>query len=66
LETYWPDAEAVWGRAREARAGVIFPLEDQFYGERAGRFADPFGHQWILSQRIEELGPEDLGARCAG
>jgi PhnB protein len=66
METYWPDVEAVWERALEAGATVVFGLEDQFYGDRAGRVRDPFGHQWILSQRIEELGPDDLRARSSG
>jgi hypothetical protein len=26
------------------RAEVIYPLADQFYGERAGRLGDPFGN----------------------
>lgn len=52
METYWADVDAAWARALAAGAEVIFPLEDQFYGDRAGRIRDPFGHQWILSQRI--------------
>ncbi|HET9719490.1 MAG TPA: VOC family protein [Solirubrobacteraceae bacterium] len=60
MATYWPDVDAVWARALEAGAEVIFPLEDQFYGDRAGRIRDPFGHQWILSQRVRDLSPADL------
>ena len=52
MATYWPDVDAAWGRALDAGAEVIFPLEDQFYGDRAGRLRDPFGHQWMLSQRL--------------
>lgn len=66
METYWPDVDAVWERAMAAGASVIHPLEDQFYGDRAGRLRDPFGHQWILSQRIEELTAEDLLTRSRG
>jgi PhnB protein len=60
METYWPDVDAVWERALAAGAEVIFPLEDQFYGDRAGRIRDPFGHQWILSQRLRELSVAEL------
>ncbi|HWD85376.1 MAG TPA: VOC family protein [Solirubrobacteraceae bacterium] len=60
METYWPNVDAAWERALSAGAEVIFPLEDQFYGDRAGRIRDPFGHQWILSQRLRELSPADL------
>lgn len=65
MATYWPDVDAAWERAVAAGAEVIFPLADQFYGERGGRLRDPFGQQWMLSQRIEELSPEELERRAA-
>jgi len=43
MATYWPDVDAAWQRAVAAGAEVLYPLEDQFYGERAGRWRDPFG-----------------------
>ena len=46
---YWEDVDAAWQRAVEAGAEEIYPLEDQFYGERGGRQRDPFGQQWMLS-----------------
>ena len=52
MATYWPDVDAAWARALAAGAEVIYPLADQFYGERSGRLRDPFGQQWMLSQRI--------------
>jgi uncharacterized glyoxalase superfamily protein PhnB len=55
LATYWPDVDAVWERAVRAGAEVIYPLADQFYGDRGGRLADPFGNQWMLSSRIATL-----------
>ena len=53
LCTYWPDVDAAWDRAVRAGAEVIYPLADQFYGERGGRLGDPFGNQWMLAARIE-------------
>lgn len=64
LETYWRDVDAAWERALGAGAEVIFPLANQFYGDRSGRVRDPFGQEWVLSQRIEHLSPEDLEARA--
>jgi PhnB protein len=52
MATYWEDVDAAWERALAAGAEVIYPLQDQFYGERGGRLRDPFGHQWMLSRRI--------------
>lgn len=62
---YWPDVDAAWDRAVAAGAEVIYPLADQFYGERSGRLRDPFGQQWTLGQRIEELSREELDRRAA-
>ena len=33
-------------------ARVIFPVTDHDYGERAGRLADPWGHQWMVAKRL--------------
>jgi len=55
MATYWEDVDAVWQAALDAGAEVIYPLENQFYGDRAGRIKDPFGHQWMLSQHVEDV-----------
>jgi PhnB protein len=44
------DAEAVWSQAMAAGATVVFPLKDQFWGERYGKLSDPFGHEWAVGQ----------------
>jgi len=46
------------------RAGaiVIFPLQE-FAGDRLGRVRDPFGHLWLLSERIEDLSDEETARR---
>jgi PhnB protein len=64
MATYWRDVDAAWERALRAGAEVIYPLADQFYGERGGRLRDPFGQQWMLSQRIEQLSGEELEQRA--
>jgi PhnB protein len=65
MATYWEDVDAAWERAIAAGADVVYPLQDQFYGERAGRLRDPFGQQWMLSQRIEEVSREEMARRAA-
>jgi PhnB protein len=65
MATYWDDVDAAWARAVAAGAEVVYPLEDQFYGERGGRLRDPFGQQWMLSQRIEDVSPEEMRRRAA-
>ena len=36
-------------------AAVVFQLVN-FCGDRMGRVRDPFGHLWLLTQRMEALG----------
>ena len=43
-----PDADAAWERALAAGATVRFPLDNQFWGQRYGQLADPFGHIWSI------------------
>lgn len=60
---YTEDAYAAEKRALAAGAESIYPVQDHFYGERQGRVRDPFGHQWLLSQRIEDVTPEIVQER---
>jgi PhnB protein len=52
-----------WERAVAAGCEVVYPLADQFYGDRGGRLRDPFGHQWILSTHIEDVSRDELDRR---
>ena len=65
MSLYWENVDAAWERAVSAGAEVIFPLDDQFYGERGGRLRDPFGQQWMMSQHIEDVSAEEMSRRAA-
>jgi PhnB protein len=56
------DVDALLGNMCAAGAGIVFPLQE-FCGERMARVRDPFGHLWILSQRVEVLTPEESQRR---
>ena len=58
-----PDVDALWERAVTAGCEVVYPLADQFYGDRAGRVRDPFGHQWMLSTHIEDVDRDEIDRR---
>lgn len=57
------DAFAVGKAMQDAGATVIFPVADRSYGHRQGRVQDPFGYQWIISQRTEDLTHDDVQQR---
>lgn len=65
IHLYVEDVDALAGRAVAAGAKVLRPVEDQFYGDRAGKLEDPFGHAWWLSTRKEDMSPEEMKKRAA-
>lgn len=60
------DAFAVGERLVESGASVVYPVADQPYGQRGGRFADPFGHLWMIGETTEDLTPEQIQERTTG
>lgn len=57
------DADAAIRRAVEAGATVLREPSDAFYGERGGVVRDPFGHEWMLGHKIEDVTPEEMQRR---
>lgn len=47
------DADEWWNRAMLAGAVPVFPLDDQFWGDRYGQLKDPFGHSWSIGSPIK-------------
>jgi PhnB protein len=63
LHVYVPDVDALWEKAVAAGCTVTMPLGDQFWGDRYGHVRDPFGFNWALATRKEELTPEEMQQR---
>jgi len=57
------DADAAIDRAVAAGARLVAPASDQFYGDRTGEVADPFGYRWTFAQRLEDLSIEEMHRR---
>jgi PhnB protein len=64
LHVYVANVDAAFQRALDAGATVKRPVQDQFYGDRTGTFADPFGHVWTLATHIEDVSPDELRRRA--
>jgi PhnB protein len=62
---YVDDVDAWAKRAQDAGMRVVRPVENQFYGDRAGSFEDPFGFQWDIHTNVEEVPPEEMEKRMA-
>lgn len=65
IQLFVEDVDAVFARAIAAGGTVLREVADQFYGDRAGQFRDPFGHHWSISTHIEDLTHEEIGRRMA-
>jgi PhnB protein len=64
LTLYVPDVDATWKRATDNGATVVFPLGEQFWGDRYGQVQDPFGHVWALATHVEDLTPAEIEERA--
>jgi PhnB protein len=69
LWVYVPDCDAVFNRAVGAGAkvpeGPMGQMADQFWGDRCGSLIDPFGYQWNIATRKEDLTREEMDIRAA-
>ncbi len=63
LAIYLDHVDAAFEQATQAGATVKRPVADQFYGERSGTLMDPFGYQWTLSTRTEDVSPDEMMTR---
>jgi PhnB protein len=65
LMVYVEDVDAVFDRAIKAGATEERKVENQFYGDRAGQFVDPFGHKWFVATHVEDVPPDEMAKRAA-
>jgi PhnB protein len=65
IHLYVDDVDAVVKRAVDAGAQLMRPIADQFYGDRNGSVADPFGHMWWISTHKEDVPADEMKRRVA-
>ncbi len=65
VHLYLTDIDATFERAIEAGATVLVPLADTYWGERYGKFIDPYGHVWSIGKRVENLTADEIAERAA-
>lgn len=62
---YVEAVDDVCAKAVQAGATLERKVEDQFYGDRAGQFVDPFGHKWFVATHVEDVNPDEMERRAA-
>jgi PhnB protein len=63
LFAYVEDVDEFVQQAVDAGATVTMPVENQFWGDRYGKVADPFGHEWQIATHVEDISPEEAMKR---
>ncbi|MET9320928.1 VOC family protein [Streptomyces sp. NPDC003038] len=64
--TVWiqvPDSETVFDKAVKAGCKPTFPMTTMPYGDRAGGFTCPYGHNWFIATHIEDVSPQEIQRR---
>ncbi len=60
LYLYVDDADKTFSLAVAEGGKSLFPVKDQFYGDRHGSIQDPFGHIWSIATHIKDLTKEEM------
>ncbi len=63
LHLYVEDVDAVLERATKCGATVLRQAKDEFFGDRVATLVDPFGHQWQLATRKENVTAAEMQKR---
>ena len=58
IYVYVEDVDATVERAVARGAKILYPVQNQFWGDRLGWIMDPAGHVWTVATRIEETTEE--------
>src|SRR5215470_16093222 len=62
---YVEDVDKTVERAVAGGAKILYPVQNQFWGDRLGWIMDPAGHVWTIATRIEQTTEEERKERWA-
>ena len=63
LNVYVPNVDETFKQAIAAGGKESMPVADQFWGDRYGTLADPFGYSWGIATHKEDLSPAEMRER---
>jgi PhnB protein len=63
IHLYVEDSDKIFKQAVKAGGTILRPVADQFYGDRSGMIADPFGYSWNIATHKEDVSPEEMQRR---
>ena len=62
---YVEDVDEVFRNAVAAGAKPTLTPQKMFWGDRYAKVSDPFGHQWQIATRVEDVPPAEMERRMA-
>ncbi len=65
LCVYVDNVDAVFQKCIASGAQEEQAVEDQFWGDRSGKFRDPFGVRWMIMTHLEDVSAEEMERRFA-
>jgi uncharacterized glyoxalase superfamily protein PhnB len=65
IQLYVENVDDVFAAAERAGARVLKPPALDPFGDRAGKFVDPWGHEWLIGTRVEAVDPAEMERRFA-
>jgi PhnB protein len=57
---YFEDADAAFKKAIAAGGKELLAVTDMFWGDRLGKFEDPFGFHWNVATHVKDMSPEEM------
>jgi uncharacterized glyoxalase superfamily protein PhnB len=54
------NSDETFKQAVAAGATVTMPVEDMFWGDRAGVLKDPFGYSWMIATHKQDFTKEQI------
>jgi PhnB protein len=61
---YTEDVDETVQQVVDAGGTITTPVENMFWGDRYGKVADPFGHEWSIATHVEDISPEEMEERA--
>ena len=57
---YTKNVDEVVNKATTSGAKIMYPVEDQFYGDRTGSVIDPYGFKWTIATHIKDVQANEM------
>jgi PhnB protein len=57
---YVENVDVLFAKAQSLGAKPMMPPMDMFWGDRFGKFIDPFGHQWAIATHTKDMTHEEM------